>query len=469
MYMEQSLHSSQQQQINISGKLIASIKILQLSAEELEQSIALEALENPAFEMEEVGQCQRCGTQMKDGLCPTCGSTGSLAQADGTHEWDDFSEPGLAGGEDEDFDPLARVQDAASLEEVLLWQMQALIEPEDLPIAEYLIGSLDSHGYITTSVEEVARTLRAEVARVQHVLGVLQMQEPVGVGARTLSECLSLQLRWFREQGKPQPLAEELVTRYLHRLGDHRFMDIARELHVPSSPVRQALQFIRTNLNPYPAHAYDASATNFSGGRVHTTLVRPDVVIRKTETGFEAEVVENKKYLFRVNSTYKRLITTLDPRHSTEEDRQHIRQYTSRAQFFIDCIHQRWETLKKISDALVEYQRAFLEEGVRALTPLTRGELANHVGLHESTISRATANKFVLLPEGRTISFDDFFDGSLRTKDALRELINAENPKHPLSDEELAALLAERGMYVARRTVAKYRESMHILPSRLRV
>jgi RNA polymerase sigma-54 factor len=469
MFLEQSQQPSQQQQINISAKLIASIKILQLSAEELEQSIAQEALENPAFEMEEMGQCQRCGMQMKDGVCQNCGSTVSAASADGTREWDDFNEPGQVGSEEEDFDPLARVQDAASLEEVLLWQMQAIITPDDLPIAEYLIGSLDSHGYISTSVEEVARILRVELERVQRVLGLLQMQEPVGVGARNLRECLLIQLQWFREQNKPHQLAETLVAKYLPQLGEHRFMDIAREVHVPSSQVRLAWQFIRTNLNPYPAHAYDPSATSFSGGRVHTTLVRPDVVIRRTETSFEAEVVENKKYLFRVSPTYRRLITTLDPAQSSEEDRQHIRQYTSRAQFFIDCIHQRWETLKKISDALVDYQYEFLEKGVRHLRPLTRGELADKVELHESTISRATANKFVLLPEGRTIPFDDFFDASLRAKDTLRELIDSEDRKHPLSDEELAVLLAHRGMNVARRTVAKYRESMHILPSRLRL
>ena len=469
MYLEQSQHPSQQQSVNISAKLIASIKILQLSAEELEQSIAQEALENPAFDLEELGQCQRCGTQMKDGQCPSCGSTVSTLQADGTREWDDFSDPGVVGSDEDDFDPLARVQDAASLQEVLLWQMQAIIDPEDLPIAEYLIGSLDGHGYLSASVEEVAGMLRVDLERVQRVLNQLQMQEPVGVGARDLRECLLIQLLWFREQGRAQPLAEQLVAQYLPRLGEHRFMEIAREVHVPSSHVRTAWQFIRTNLNPYPAHAYDPSATSFSGGRVHTTLVRPDVVIRRSETGFEAEVMENKKYLFRVNPTYRKLITTLDPAQSSEEDRQHIRQYTSRAQFFIDCIHQRWETLKKISDALVEYQYEFLEKGVRFLHPLTRGELADKVRLHESTISRATANKFVLLPEGRTIPFDDFFDGSLRAKDTLRELIDSEDRRHPLSDEELAVLLADRGMNVARRTVAKYRESMHILPSRLRL
>ncbi len=469
MFLDQSQNLGSQQTINISAKLIASIKILQLSAEELEQSVAQEALENPAFEMEELSQCQRCGTQMKEGVCPNCGSTTGSAKAEGAPEWDDYNDPGVVGGEEEEYDPLARVEAASSLEETLLLQMRAVVDPDDLPIVEYLIGSLDTHGRLLISVEEVARTLRVEVERVERVLSLLQMQEPVGIGARDLRECLLIQLYWFREQGNPQPLAEQLVSEHLTRLGEHRFMEIAREVHLPSSQVRQAWQFIRTNLNPYPAHAFDPSGNGSIGGRAHTTLIRPDVVIRRTDTGFEAEVVENKKYQFKVNSTYHHLIKTLDPAQSSEEDRQHIRQYTSRAQFFIDCIHQRWETLKKISDALVEYQWEFLEKGVRAQRPLTRGELAAKVGLHESTISRATANKFVLLPEGRTIPFDEFFDGSLRAKDALRELIEAEDPKHPLSDEELAAMLAQQGLNVARRTVAKYRESMRILPSRLRI
>src|SRR5690348_12685499 len=193
MFLDQSQNTSSQQTVNISAKLIASIKILQLSAEELEQSIAQEALDNPAFEMEELSQCQRCGTQMKDGVCPNCGSTAGSAKAEGAPEWDDYNEPGVGGGDEEEYDPLSRVVASASLEETLLWQMQAIIDPDDLPIAEYLIGSLDTHGYLLTSVEEVARTLRVGVERVERVLSTLQMQEPVGIGARNLRECLLIQ------------------------------------------------------------------------------------------------------------------------------------------------------------------------------------------------------------------------------------------------------------------------------------
>jgi RNA polymerase sigma-54 factor len=131
-------------------------------------------------------------------------------------------------------------------------------------------------------------------------------------------------------------------------------------------------------------------------------------------------------------------------------------------------MRQRWETLATISNALIHFQAEFLEKGVRCLKPLTRGQLAEHVGLHESTVSRATAGKYVLLPEGRTIAFDDFFDASLAAKDYLRELIAEEKATRPFSDEVLAGRLDEMGIHLARRTVAKYRESLGILPSRLR-
>jgi RNA polymerase sigma-54 factor len=153
----------------------------------------------------------------------------------------------------------------------------------------------------------------------------------------------------------------------------------------------------------------------------------------------------------------------------SEQERQHVRQYAARARFFMECVTQRWDTLLTISQALIEQQQAFLEQGVRGLRPLTRGELASYVGLHESTVSRATANKYVLLPSGRTVPFDDFFDGSLAAKEALREVIATEDGAKPYSDEELARRLGEQGVPLARRTVAKYREALGILPSRFRI
>jgi RNA polymerase sigma-54 factor len=151
-----------------------------------------------------------------------------------------------------------------------------------------------------------------------------------------------------------------------------------------------------------------------------------------------------------------------------EGERNHIRGYVEQAQSFIAALKQRWDTMQRVSDALIELQRGYLEYGQSALKPLTRADVAKRVQLHESTVSRATDGKFVLLPSGRTVPFDDFFDSSLPVKKALRELIATESPRRPFSDEQLARLLANNGFSIARRTIAKYREEEGILPSRLR-
>jgi RNA polymerase sigma-54 factor len=481
MYLDQSMILAPQQTLNISAKLIESIKILQCSAEELEQSILQELAENPAFDVEEMPQCLRCGTPLTGGKCLTCGDDGQASapvnEVADRDEWDEERESyaldlAATTEEDEAYDPLNFVRAGGTLHEHLVVQLGAILPWEDQPIAEYLVGSLDSHGYVTVSVAEAAQALEVPIARVERALAALQSLEPVGIGARNLRECLLIQLRSFRERGAPHALAERLVEDYLDELGEHHFLEIGRELNVTSTQVKRVWRFIKANLNPFPAHAFESDAALGVGGgaaRDQAVLVKPDVVIRRTDTGFEAEVIEERRFRFAVHPTYQALASNGHAKGMSEGERQHIRQYTSRARFFIDCVRQRWETLQRISEALVELQADFLDKGVRYLKPLTRGELAAKVSLHESTVSRATANKYVLLPAGRTIPFDDFFDSSLATKDTLRELIETEDPRRPLSDEDLSALLGERGMAVARRTVAKYRESMRILPSRFRI
>lgn len=478
MYLDQSLGPAQQQSLNISAKLIESIRILQCSAEELEQSIAQELAEDPALEVDELEQCLRCGTPLVNASCPSCDVVSPASGADDAlgdlEEWDDFRESHVLDlatpGEDEAYDPLNFVRAGDTLHEHLLVQLGAILPWADQPIAEYLVGSLDSHGYVTVSVDDTAEALDVERERVESVLTALQSLDPIGIGARDLRECLLIQLRAFRERGMPYPLAERLVESHLDELGEHHFLEIGRQINVTSSQVKRAWRFIKANLNPFPAHAFEdglsSAVDTGSGGAV---LIKPDVVIRRTATGFEAEVIEERRFRFGVHPTYRALSSNGHARTMSEGERQHVRHYASRAKFFIECVRQRWDTLRRISEALIELQSDFLDKGVRHLRPLTRGELAERVGLHESTVSRATANKFVLLPAGRTIPFDDFFDSSLATKDTLRELIEDEDPRRPLSDEDLSALLSERGLTVARRTVAKYRESMRILPSRFRI
>jgi len=194
--------------------------------------------------------------------------------------------------------------------------------------------------------------------------------------------------------------------------------------------------------------------------------MRPDVVIRKGAAGFEVELIEEKRFRFQSNTD---VTASLPSAGATYREMQpYLHHYRDRSRFFIGCVQRRWQTLKRVAELVVEYQRDFLEHGVRFLRPLTRSEVATRLHLDEGTVSRATANKYVLLPSGRLMPFSDFFDGSLGVKDILRELISCEEPKRRLSDEELAHLLRARGIPVARRTVTKYREEMRIGSSRER-
>jgi RNA polymerase sigma-54 factor len=464
-------HHTQNQMAN--AKLIASISILQLSSLELEQSIAQEQMQNPAFDVDEVPQCLQCGSPLRENGCPICG-VNSLSTTPISHEslvemGDTYEPASLAGGgDDEEYDPMLRVSTTASLEELLINNMRMLVDIDDMPIVEALVGNLDDRGYLMASVDELADDLGIDPERVARVLAILQTQEPIGIGARDLSECLLIQLRWYREHGQPQPLAEQIAAGYLKEVGERKFVEIGRELGKTSTYIKNAWQFIKTHLNPFPAHAAVGELTSRINARSVAVLIRPDVIIRRTDNGFEAEVVESKRFRFGIQSSYSVAASHLRDGVIADIDRKHIREYVQRAQFFIDCVQQRWQTLKKISDALIEEQYDFLDRGVRYLKPLTRSELAIIVGLHEATISRATNDKYVLLPDGHTIPFDDFFDASLRAKDTLRELIATEDARHPFSDEDLAIMLTERGMPVARRTVAKYRDSLKIPPSRLR-
>ncbi|HET8845221.1 MAG TPA: RNA polymerase factor sigma-54, partial [Ktedonobacteraceae bacterium] len=367
--------------------------------------------------------------------------------------------------EDEEFDPLARIPTGQTLAEILLQQLEALISPDDAQIAEQLVGNLNERGYLEISIQEIAEHMEVSLERVSYVLSQLQTLEPLGIGARNLRECLLIQLHALNEQGDEQELAEILIDRYLDRLGKNQYQEIARHLKVAEHEVRQAAQYIRTTLNPYPAHSYNSE---ISASRSTTAYMRPDMIIRKGENGYEVELIEEKRYHFRVGQGYNTQLLYSPTDVSAVEMQRYVHRQADRARFFIDCVHRRWRTLKRVAELVVDYQHEFLEKGVRYLRPLTRAEVATRLNLDEGTVSRATANKYALLPNGRLMPVSDFFDGSLGVKDILRELIAAEQPRHRLSDDELARIMSARGLPMARRTVTKYREEMGIPSSRER-
>lgn len=480
--------------LRVSARLITASNILHFASDELERAILQEQMENPALEVQEQHICLFCGSPLRGPVCATCGTSAQELQpafspVDTTvsdesiseQQWNDFAAPAAfdaynaydtyssydyatGDSDDDEPDPLARLSMDQSLAETLLQQLESLVAPDEMPIAEQLVGNLNERGYLEITVEEIAAFLHVPIEQVARVLNQLQTLEPTGIGARNLRECLLIQLAVLSEQESPHPLAATLIDRYLDRLGKNQFSEIARELRAPETEIRQAALYIRGNLHPFPAHIYQQHTTNGLGA-IYT---RPDVLIREGENGYEVELIEEKRYSFHIGPGFgtKPLSLELDP--SYEETQRYIHAQSDRAKFFIDSIRRRWRTLKLVTELIVEYQHEFLVKGVRYLRPFTRSQVAARLNLDESTISRAIANKYALLPNGRLIPLADFFDGSLGVKDVLRELIATEPPKKRLSDDELARLMSERGIPMARRTVTKYREEMGIASSRER-
>ena len=457
-----------QMSMKVSPRLVAASYILELSAQELQQVIAQELNENPALEIIEPQTCSVCGSALQGSICPVCLSKQKQDERpneDGEYLEDYVPTQSLASPPDEDFDPLTQVASQMTIGEHLLLELQAILPERDLPIAEYLVGNLDENGYLQCSLEEVADYFGVDLKHVEGILAQLQTLEPIGIGARSLRECLLIQLNYLADQNITFPYAREIVSEHLTELAEHKFGQIASALGISTDKVAAASDWIKHHLNPYPSRGW---STSEPGTTQPANYVLPDVVINEVENGFEVEVVESKRFFLRITPVYRSLAATLErePQQFTEDERRHIKQYVSRAKLFIANINQRRQTLHKITSAIVEEQKDFLRYGIRFLKPLTRAAVAARLGMHESTVSRATASKYVMLPSGQVIPFSNFFTASLSVMDVIKEMI--ENEETPLTDQEIADRLAERQIFIARRTVAKYREQLNILPSSLR-
>jgi RNA polymerase sigma-54 factor len=337
-------------------------------------------------------------------------------------------------------------------------------------IGEYLISNIDETGYLDCAISEVAASLNVSDQEVEAVLALIQTFEPSGIGARDLQECLRLQLDHLEEDGRGNPLALAIVRDCWQDMVAKRVSRMARRLRVSQKEILSALGFIRRSLNPYPGNSFRTPwASNREAAR---SSVRPDVIVRRTPTGYEVEVMQNDQYLLAINSHYRRVYENLkngSGKVYSDDEKKHIVEFVERADLFIRNLNQRRRTLRLITRAIVEFQQGYVETGSKLfLRPLTRTKIARKISVHESTVSRATANKYVQLPSEEVVPFEFFFDSSVSVKDVICDLIGSEDPSSPLSDQSIAQILQERGLDVARRTVVKYREAQKILSSRQR-
>ena len=504
--MESGFDLGQEMRAWVSPSLIEANYILSLSRLELQDVIAAEMEANPALEMDERQTCPLCGSVLDGTFCTTC--LVSQRTTPDLESYEDFPEQlvnATSTREDsDDFDPMTLVASDMSLPNQILADARTILEPEEYPIAEYLVDALDDRGFLMCDIAELAGLTGLPLEAIESVLEVIQDVAPVGVGARDLKECLLLQLRYLGETGQEVPSqVARIITSHLGEFGAHKYGQIAKDLDLTTEEVEEARHFIRTHLNPFPLQTQAAKSWR---SPTSSAYVAPDVIISIKDDELRVEVVDTKHFHLRMSPIYDRLSADLGRKRSSgsksaangtspngqtngrsdgasgtvsqtvpytsvasDADRAHVRQYAGRAKLFISNIHQRRETLLKITLCLCELQESFLRGGVRELRPLTRAVVAQQVGVHESTVSRATANKYVMLPSRKVIPFSDFFTPSLSIKDVIKELIERETKKgEPLTDRRICDLLLQQGIRIARRTVAKYRAELGILPSTMR-
>lgn len=431
------------QHLAMTMQLQQAIEILQLSAQDLCATIEKEYLENPVLEMEySTGRRERYEQD---------GSVNVRALAD--YLDGGSKQPAYFTDEDErQFDAPTPLH--ATLEEALLEQVNfTFTENEsERAVATFLVGSLDSRGYLTLPTAEAARAMACSEAEVLRILAVIQSFEPAGVGARDLAECLRLQAQ---RQGIYEGLVAAVIDRYLDAVAVHRLKEIAATEHVRPAEVQMAVDIVR-RLNPKPGAAY---------GAADSAYITPDVIIRKGEKGYEVEVEEAGVPQLHISALYRQS-DTFD-----KATQKYIAGRLRAAAWLINSIEQRRTTIRRVVEEIVRRQQDYLERGPSFLHPMTMKDVADTLGVHESTVSRAVANKYAELPTG-VIALRSFFTArsvksvagediaAAQAKSAIEHLIHGEDPRKPLSDQKLCTLLKAEGIALSRRTVMKYREQL---------
>ncbi|MBU6280686.1 RNA polymerase factor sigma-54 [bacterium] len=481
------------QSLVITPQLKQAIKILQLAQVDLAQLMAEEAEQNPTLEVLDAGEEEvdveagaataeermqelhdptaedqpPAGDESAAEIAPESSTLGEINWEEYLSDWAANSTQGsmsAGGGSDWDEDRRPSVENtlsrASTLADHLTWQLRmGEFAPEERAIGDILVGNADDNGYLRLSLEDAAFEAGADVGTVERVLARMQEFEPAGVLARDLRECLLIQLR---QRGEGEGVAASIVRDHLQLLEAKRFDRLARELGVEPDEVARASALI-ASLEPKPGRDFASQDVRY---------VVPDVFVEKMDGEWVVLLNDDGMPRLRVSNAYRRMLSDED---GSAEAKNYIREKLSAAQWLIRSIQQRQSTLFKVTSSIVRFQRDFLDQGVKALRPLRLKDVAEDIGMHESTVSRATANKWVHTPQG-TLELKYFFTSSIRSSDGddlsaesvkeqIRGIIEAEDPRKPFSDQHIAQVLAGSNVEIARRTVAKYREIMGILPS----
>ncbi len=494
MQQKLTLQVKLQQKLILTPSLQQAIKLLPMSTLELADMLQQEITENPLLEEELEQQRTEATTEpandandstsdaASEGTTeaqapdakvdaepePDAKTDDSLSEIDYESFFSDYLDEGYRPRTSHEVPDLPPIENTLSttnsLADHLDWQLRMVtVEAKIAEIGEAIIGNIDGHGYLQASIEELCKMGPYEQKHVEDALAMVQAFDPVGVGARDLKECLLIQLCRLEVGNTP---VETMVNEHLDHLQNHRFNEIAKAMRLPLEEVIHHCEIIR-RLDPQPGSKFTTEKSFY---------VTPDVYVVKVDGKYEIVLNEDRLPQLRISPIYRRMLENKsEENHST---REYVKEKLRSALWLIKSVDQRQKTIYKVANSIVRQQQDFLDNGVEHLKPMVLRDVAIDIGMHESTVSRVVANKYIHTPQG-VFDMKYFFHSgiasiggdnvsSVTIKRRIKKIVDEENPKKPLSDSKIVKILEDEGLVLARRTIAKYREELRIPPSNQR-
>jgi RNA polymerase sigma-54 factor len=471
MAISQKLHTKLVQKLILTPSLQQAIKLLPMSTLELSDLLNQEMVENPMLEevpTEDLQPAEAAQQEQKPEAEQQANKTDTWDDQDYEYFFGDYLDDGYRPKAPQEVKELPPIENtlstSSSLSDHLLWQLSMQTdEPVIREIGTAIIGNLDDDGYLVASFEELAAMGPWPVDDVERALRKVQSFDPTGIAARDLQECLLLQLRHLGLDSTP---TEKIVMEHMKLLQNHQVPEIAKKLGLTIEDLKEHIEIIK-NLDPKPGSRYNPTPSQY---------VIPDVYIVKVEDQYVAVLNEDGLPQMRISPVYRRLLDK--SAENTDETRAYVKDKFRSALWLIKSVEQRQKTIHKVATSIINFQRDFLDHGIEHLRPLVLRDVANDIGMHESTVSRVVTNKYMHTPQG-VFEMKYFFHSgisssygesvsSVTIKQRIRKIIENEDPRKPLSDSKIVSILQREGLELARRTIAKYREELKIPTSNQR-
>ena len=469
MAISQRLHTKLVQKLILTPSLQQAIKLLPMSTLELSELLNQEMVENPMLEEVPTEELQPVEAAQEKSQETPPEKADTWDDQDYEYFFGDYLDEGYRPRTPTEVKELPPIENtlstSTSLSDHLLWQLSMQTDESLIrEIGEAIIGNLDDDGALVATVDELAAMGPWSVEDVERALTLVQSFDPIGVAARDLQECLLLQLRHLGMGGSP---AERIVTDHMRLLQNHQIPELARKLGTSIDDLKEHVELIR-HLDPKPGSRYNPSQSQY---------VIPDVYVAKVEEQFIAVLNEEGLPQLRISPVYRRLLDK-SATDNSDATRAYVKDKFRSALWLIKSVEQRQKTIHKVATSILTFQRDFLDHGIEYLRPLVLRDVANDIGMHESTVSRVVTNKYMHTPQG-VFEMKYFFHSgiassygeavsSVTIKQRIRKIIEQEDPRKPLSDSKIVGILQREGLELARRTIAKYREELKIPTSNQR-